>query len=137
MDSNCGRRAQFGPSAGLLVRGVGEEATGTGAQARVVPCRLPPRGWLPVTVFISALYLQLLGTFQLVLNHQAVPVTIGSQRLIAFLALHDRLLPRMYIAGVLWPMCRPLALTPIFGLGCGGCQRPVGRSSTSPPSISS
>ena len=56
-----------------------------------------------MTAFISVLHLQLLGTFQLVLNHQAVPITIGSQRLIAFLALHDRLLPRMYIAGVLWP----------------------------------
>ena len=48
-------------------------------------------------------HLRLLGAFQLILNHRVVPVTIGSQRLIAFLALHDRLLPRMYIAGVLWP----------------------------------
>ena len=56
-----------------------------------------------VTAAISVLHLQLLGAFQLVLNHQAVQITTGSQRLIAFLALHDRLLPRMYIAGVLWP----------------------------------
>jgi DNA-binding SARP family transcriptional activator len=56
-----------------------------------------------VTVPIPALCLQLLGGFQLVLNRRVVPVTLGSQRLIAFLALHDRLLPRMYIAGVLWP----------------------------------
>jgi DNA-binding SARP family transcriptional activator len=48
-------------------------------------------------------HLHLLGAFQLILNHWVVPVTIGSQRLIAFLALHDKLLPRMYIAGVLWP----------------------------------
>jgi DNA-binding SARP family transcriptional activator len=47
--------------------------------------------------------LRLLGAFQLILNHRVVPVTIGSQRLITFLALHDQLLPRMYIAGVLWP----------------------------------
>lgn len=56
-----------------------------------------------MTILIPALRLQLLGGFQLVLNHRAVPVTIGSQRLIAFLALHDRLLPRTYVAGVLWP----------------------------------
>jgi DNA-binding SARP family transcriptional activator len=48
-------------------------------------------------------HLCLLGAFQLILDHRAVPITIGSQRLLAFLALHDRLLPRMYIAGVLWP----------------------------------
>lgn len=48
-------------------------------------------------------HLRLLGAFQLIMNHQVLPITIGSQRLIAFLALHDRLLPRMYIAGVLWP----------------------------------
>jgi DNA-binding SARP family transcriptional activator len=56
-----------------------------------------------VTAHISLLHLHLLGAFQLILNHRVVPVTIGSQRLIAFLALHDRLLPRMYVAGVLWP----------------------------------
>jgi DNA-binding SARP family transcriptional activator len=48
-------------------------------------------------------HLRLLGAFQLILNHRVVPTTIGSQRLITFLALHDKLLPRMYIAGVLWP----------------------------------
>jgi DNA-binding SARP family transcriptional activator len=48
-------------------------------------------------------HLRLLGGFQLILNHRVLPVTSGSQRLITFLALHDRLLPRMYIAGVLWP----------------------------------
>jgi len=57
---------------------------------------------LPVTLSATP-HLRLLGAFQLILNHRVVPVTIGSQRLIAFLALHDRLLPRTYIAGVLWP----------------------------------
>jgi DNA-binding SARP family transcriptional activator len=56
-----------------------------------------------VTAQTSALRLELLGGFQLVLNREVLPVTIGSQRLIAFLALHDRLLPRMYVAGALWP----------------------------------
>jgi DNA-binding SARP family transcriptional activator len=56
-----------------------------------------------MTTPIPAFRLQLLGAFQLVLNNRVVPVTIGSQRLITFLALHDRLLPRMYIASILWP----------------------------------
>ena len=56
-----------------------------------------------MTAHIPTFHLQLLGAFQLILNHQVVPVTTGLQRLIAFLALHDRLLPRMYAAGVLWP----------------------------------
>jgi DNA-binding SARP family transcriptional activator len=56
-----------------------------------------------VTAQTSVFRLHLLGAFQLELNHRVVPVTIGSQRLIAFLALHDRLLPRMHVAGVLWP----------------------------------
>jgi DNA-binding SARP family transcriptional activator len=56
-----------------------------------------------VTVSVPTLHLHLLGSFQLILNQRVLPVTIGSQRLIAFLALHDRLLPRMFIAGVLWP----------------------------------
>lgn len=56
-----------------------------------------------MTAHIPTFHLHLLGAFQLILNHRVVPVTIGSQRLIAFLALHDRLLPRMYVAGVLWP----------------------------------
>jgi DNA-binding SARP family transcriptional activator len=56
-----------------------------------------------VTAQTPALRLHLLGAFKLILNQQVVPVPTGSQRLIAFLALDDRLLPRMYVAGVLWP----------------------------------
>ena len=56
-----------------------------------------------MTAHIPAFRLHLLGEFELKLDHRVVPVTTGSQRLIAFLALHDRLLPRMYVAGVLWP----------------------------------
>jgi DNA-binding SARP family transcriptional activator len=45
----------------------------------------------------------LVGGFQLQLNQRVVPVTTGSQRLVAFLALHDGLLPRVFVAGTLWP----------------------------------
>jgi len=45
-------------------------------------------------------HLRLLGAFQLILNHRVVPVTIGSQRLITFLALHDQLQPGRVAAAV-------------------------------------
>jgi DNA-binding SARP family transcriptional activator len=58
---------------------------------------------MTATALAPGLHLQLLGGFDLRLNDQLVAVTSGSQRLVAFLALHDRLLPRSYVAGVLWP----------------------------------
>ena len=56
-----------------------------------------------MTVFIPSVDLHLLGGFELRLDDEVVPVTSGSQRLLGFLALHDRLLPRTYVAGTLWP----------------------------------
>jgi DNA-binding SARP family transcriptional activator len=52
---------------------------------------------------VVAICLYLLGGFELRLDDEVVFVSIGSQRLIAFLALRDRLLPRSYVAGTLWP----------------------------------
>jgi DNA-binding SARP family transcriptional activator len=52
---------------------------------------------------ISSLYLQLLGGFELRLENQVLAVTSSSQRLVVVLALHQRLLPRAYVAGLLWP----------------------------------
>jgi DNA-binding SARP family transcriptional activator len=52
---------------------------------------------------LIALCLHLLGGFELHLDDEVVSVSVGSQRLIVFLALHDRLLPRSYVAGTLWP----------------------------------
>jgi DNA-binding SARP family transcriptional activator len=49
------------------------------------------------------LHLRLLGAFELYLDDRLLAVTIGSQRLVVFLALQNRLLPRGYVAGVLWP----------------------------------
>jgi DNA-binding SARP family transcriptional activator len=56
-----------------------------------------------MTAPISCLNLHLLGGFELFLKGQQLAVTVASQRLVAFLALHNRLLPRTYVAGVLWP----------------------------------
>jgi DNA-binding SARP family transcriptional activator len=47
--------------------------------------------------------LHVLGGFELSCDSRMVPVTPGTQRLLAFLVVHDRLLPRTYAAGMLWP----------------------------------
>jgi DNA-binding SARP family transcriptional activator len=49
------------------------------------------------------LHLHLLGGFELRLGDEVVPITIGPQRLATFMALHERLLPRTHVAGMLWP----------------------------------
>jgi DNA-binding SARP family transcriptional activator len=46
--------------------------------------------------------LSLLGSFELVRGRRRVHVPMSSQRLVAFLALHDRPLLRLYVASVLW-----------------------------------
>jgi DNA-binding SARP family transcriptional activator len=46
--------------------------------------------------------LALLNAFELRANGQVVPLPLSAQRLLAFLALHDRPLRRLYVAGVLW-----------------------------------
>ena len=47
--------------------------------------------------------IRMLNCFELSVNDRAVPVKAGSQRLVIFLALYNRALPRSYVAGVLWP----------------------------------
>lgn len=51
----------------------------------------------------SVSHLRLLNGFGLWVHGNAVPVNAGSQRLLIFLALHDGLLRRSYVAGALWP----------------------------------
>ena len=47
--------------------------------------------------------LSLLDGFELSRRGRSVPLPMGGQRVVAFLALHDRALPRGFVAGVLWP----------------------------------
>jgi len=54
----------------------------------------------PVT---TGFHLRLLDRFELCSGECVIPVTIGPQRLITFLALHNRLLQRGHVAGTLWP----------------------------------
>ena len=49
------------------------------------------------------LSVQLLDRFELLVDDQCVPVTPSSQRLLAYLALHDRPVSRPALATVLWP----------------------------------
>jgi DNA-binding SARP family transcriptional activator len=46
--------------------------------------------------------LNLLGGFEFRRGDEAVPLTPGAQRLVAFLALHRRPLQRVHVAGTLW-----------------------------------
>jgi DNA-binding SARP family transcriptional activator len=48
-------------------------------------------------------HIRLLGGFELSVAGCGCPLNSGSQRLVTFLALHNRALPRGYVAGVLWP----------------------------------
>jgi DNA-binding SARP family transcriptional activator len=51
----------------------------------------------------GAVRLALLQGFQLSSDGKSVPLPLSAQRLLAFLALQDRPLLRLYVAGVLWP----------------------------------
>jgi DNA-binding SARP family transcriptional activator len=49
------------------------------------------------------LHLRLLGGFGAVHRHREVQLPVGTQRLVAFLALHSHPLPRARVAASLWP----------------------------------
>jgi DNA-binding SARP family transcriptional activator len=51
----------------------------------------------------ETLVLTLIGGFMLTCRGQVVTLPLGVQRLLAFLALHMRPVPRSYVAGSLWP----------------------------------
>ena len=51
---------------------------------------------------MSGLQLRLLNGFELAAAGEAVPLPMSAQRVLAFVALHDRPLQRPYVAGSLW-----------------------------------
>ena len=55
-----------------------------------------------MTISASVFHVRLLNGFELWVRGDAVPVNVGSQRLLIFLALHDGLLRRSYVASALW-----------------------------------
>ena len=52
--------------------------------------------------FAGTAQLRLLGGFELSVDKSAVTLPLASQRLVAFVALQDRPLPRVQVAGCLW-----------------------------------
>lgn len=50
--------------------------------------------------------LRLFGGFELRLGSRVLDIPLSAQRLLGFLALHDRPLPRCYVADTLWPDTR-------------------------------
>lgn len=56
-----------------------------------------------MTASNAPLYLGLLGGFELRIGEGVIPIPAGFQRLVTFLALSARLLPRTHVAGMLWP----------------------------------
>ena len=56
-----------------------------------------------MTAFTPGFHLRLLDRFELRSAGRVIPVTAGPQRLVTFLALNNRLLPRGHVAGTLWP----------------------------------
>jgi DNA-binding SARP family transcriptional activator len=49
-----------------------------------------------------SLSLRLLKGFEVMRDGESVPLTLSSQRVVAFLALQERAVPRSYVAGTLW-----------------------------------
>ncbi len=56
-----------------------------------------------MTASVPGFHLRLLDRFELRSAGLVIPVTTGPQRLVTYLALHNRLLPRGHVAGTLWP----------------------------------
>jgi DNA-binding SARP family transcriptional activator/DNA-binding HxlR family transcriptional regulator len=83
---------------GWAVSPVTERAISPAAEAlRFRPT--PVATTAPLLIEIS-----LLGSFELRVSGTAVPsLSVGSQRLLAFLALHDRAVARIAMAGAMWP----------------------------------
>jgi DNA-binding SARP family transcriptional activator len=69
--------------------------------ALTVPAKEPTSTRLGPTAG-SGVRLALLRGFELRCDGHTVPLVLSAQRLVAFLALHERLLPRTYVAETLW-----------------------------------
>lgn len=75
---------------------IGQDPSAPAAQQEVGGASDAPEA-LPIEI-------RLLGSFGLSLAGSAVPdLSTGSQRLLAFLALHDRSIARVALAGTMWP----------------------------------
>jgi DNA-binding SARP family transcriptional activator len=60
-------------------------------------------GFIKVLVHAAGFRVRLLNGFELSAQGRVVALKAGPQRLVTFLALYGRQLPRTYVAGALWP----------------------------------
>ena len=68
------------------------------------PRRFPAPAPAPAAPDALLIEISLLGSFGLRVSGAVVPaLSVGSQRLLAFLALHDRAVARIAMAGAMWP----------------------------------
>lgn len=63
----------------------------------------PPRRAAKTALRPAAVTLRMIDGFSLDRDGAPLALSIGNQRLLCFLALHDRPLQRQFVAGVLWP----------------------------------
>jgi DNA-binding SARP family transcriptional activator len=79
----------------------------------------------------AGIRVQLLGDFAVLAGGHRVQVCRGGQRLLAFLGLHQRPIPRTRIAGVLWPGSAGAQASANLRAALTRLPQPVGRSLTS------
>jgi DNA-binding SARP family transcriptional activator len=87
-----------------LVAQMAEHATGrTPAALRSAPGSGCPNGGHAPAAGDRSARVELLGPFRVTTANAEPKLPVRSQRLIALLAVHDRPLPRTFVAGTLWP----------------------------------
>ena len=103
-----GRWDGFHFKRGLELSGFDHRALAGRRQSATIvgtPSRVRPQSRIPATrsaEIDEGAYLSLLEGFELRLNGVPIELPLGAQRLIAFLALHNRPLQRGFVAGNLW-----------------------------------
>ena len=85
------------------IHGIKVGATNPGT--RDDPCAVTNEAAYGLPRISRPLQLMLLGCFTLLRGGEEIELPMSAQRLVAFLALHERPLSRAYLAGVLWPEC--------------------------------
>jgi DNA-binding SARP family transcriptional activator len=80
----------------------GSRATGA-VRGRLAAARARPRCHARRRSVTESMRIRLLGGFGLVCDGEEIELPLSAQRLLAFLAIQDVPLLRVYVAGVLWP----------------------------------
>ncbi len=76
---------------------------GSGSRRPVRAPVVDPRQHVPTAAVVGAVRLSLLGGFAVDLKDRGVELVHDAQRLIAFLAIKEKRMPRCFVASSLWP----------------------------------